>query len=202
MSFRTMLNEVCNVQRKGIVYTVTLASVVAGNTAVINGMTFTGAAAESKYARQFSISGNDTADAASLVACINDASKGVPGLVATSSGAIVTLTPLTSAFPILTMLASPTMKLSNLDARGKNLWAWVPHITAMKCRLQGVSGKELDQQVQGQQRTHKIYALYDADLRAADRIVQGTRYFDIKYVDPNVAGQRLMVEAQLVEVAA
>lgn len=72
--------------------TVTLATLLAGSTVVINGLTFTAHATVTTYAnREFSISGNDTADAAELVLCINHATYGVPGVTATSNLGVVTL---------------------------------------------------------------------------------------------------------------
>lgn len=73
--------------------TVTLATVAAGATLVVNGLTFTAhAATTTKANREFSVSGSDAADAAELAACINDATYGVAGVAATVSGATVTLT--------------------------------------------------------------------------------------------------------------
>lgn len=72
--------------------TVTLATVLNTETVIINGLTFTAHTdTEDKTLRQFDISGNDTADAASLVNCINDPGYGVPGVKATSSLGVVTL---------------------------------------------------------------------------------------------------------------
>lgn len=55
-------------------------------------LTFTAKAAESLANRQFAQSGNTTAQATSLAACINDATYGVPGVLASASSAVVTLT--------------------------------------------------------------------------------------------------------------
>lgn len=71
--------------------TVTLASCVATETVVINGLTFTAAAATDVTAREFKVGVSDTADAAELVTCINDATYGVPGLFAESALGVVTL---------------------------------------------------------------------------------------------------------------
>jgi len=76
-----------------IAATLTLAAVLAGQTVTINGLTFTAhATVTTKASRQFSISGDDTADAVELAACINDPTYGVPGITASASGAVVTLT--------------------------------------------------------------------------------------------------------------
>jgi hypothetical protein len=71
--------------------TLTLASVVAAETCVINGLTFTAAAATDVTAREFKVGVSDTADAVELVTCINNATYGVPGLFASSALGVVTL---------------------------------------------------------------------------------------------------------------
>ena len=72
--------------------TITLASVAATESVAINGVTFTAHASTTTPAdREFSISGDDTADAVELASVINDATYGVPGVTATSSGAVVTV---------------------------------------------------------------------------------------------------------------
>lgn len=73
--------------------TVTLATLLAGSTVVINGLTFTAHASTTTYAnREFSIGGDDTADAAALVLCINHETYGVPGVLASSAAGVITLT--------------------------------------------------------------------------------------------------------------
>lgn len=72
--------------------TLTLATVLAGDTVTINGLTFTAAAAADLPNRIFSQAGDDTADAASLAAAINHATAGVPGITAASNLGVVTLT--------------------------------------------------------------------------------------------------------------
>lgn len=72
--------------------TLTLATVTNGQIVKINGLTFTAHTDTTAVAsRQFAISGDDTADAAELVKCINDGTYGVPGIVATSAAGVVTL---------------------------------------------------------------------------------------------------------------
>ena len=72
--------------------TLTMATVTAGSAVTINGLTFTAhATVTTKSSRQFSISGDDTADAAELVSCINDATYGVPGVMASSAAGVITL---------------------------------------------------------------------------------------------------------------
>ncbi len=67
---------------KVIAANVTLLNAAAGSVITINGLTFTGAAATDATKREFIASGNDAADCTALVACINDATYGVPGVTA------------------------------------------------------------------------------------------------------------------------
>ena len=72
--------------------TAALATVLAADTITINGVTFTAHATTTTAAnREFSISGNDTADGDALVTCINDATYGVSGVTASNSSGTVTL---------------------------------------------------------------------------------------------------------------
>ncbi|MCK4413975.1 MAG: hypothetical protein KAY32_10540 [Candidatus Eisenbacteria sp.] len=72
--------------------TITCATVLNTETVTINTLVFTAHTDTTTLAsRQFSIAGNDTADAAQLVLCINDATYGVPGVTATSALGVVTL---------------------------------------------------------------------------------------------------------------
>ena len=71
--------------------TLTLATVLVGHKVTINGLTFTAAAVADLPNRVFDQSGDDTADAASLVLAINHATAGVPGVYATSALGVVTL---------------------------------------------------------------------------------------------------------------
>ena len=72
--------------------TIALATFLAASTIVINGLTFTAHATTTTVAnREFSISGNDTADGDALVTCINDATYGVPGVTASNNAGTVTL---------------------------------------------------------------------------------------------------------------
>jgi hypothetical protein len=77
--------------------TLTLASIVDGETLIVNGLTFIAEDTEDDAlasARKFYTGGaDDTADAVALAALINNASYGVPGVVATSALGVVTLVP-------------------------------------------------------------------------------------------------------------
>lgn len=70
--------------------TVTLASSTAGDTVTVNGTPFT-AVSGTPVGPQFDISGNDTADAASLAAAINANGQLSSTITATSAAAVVTL---------------------------------------------------------------------------------------------------------------
>jgi hypothetical protein len=80
-------------------YTLTLASVAAGETLVIGGKTFTAdATTTTASAREFSISGTDTQDADELVTCLNDATDGIGAdYIASNASGVVTVRPLDGA---------------------------------------------------------------------------------------------------------
>jgi len=66
----------------------TLASVAAGQTITVNGLTFTAHTSTTTAAnREFSIAGTDTQDAGELVTCLNDATYGIAPYVATLGAA-------------------------------------------------------------------------------------------------------------------
>jgi len=71
--------------------TLTLATVLDGDSVTINGLTFTGKAAPTAGTREFSQAGTDTADAAALAALVNDSTLGVPGVLAIAAAAVVSL---------------------------------------------------------------------------------------------------------------
>jgi predicted secreted protein len=97
-AFGTLLKRGDNARK-----TLTLTSVAAEDTITINDLVFTAHATVTTEAnREFSISGDDTADAAELVTCINDATYGVAGVTATSALGVVTL----SAPPDVTITAT------------------------------------------------------------------------------------------------
>jgi len=73
--------------------TLTAAACAPADTCVINGLTFTGAAAADLPNRVFLADAVDNnATAASLAAAINHGSAGVPGITASANAAVVTLT--------------------------------------------------------------------------------------------------------------
>lgn len=72
--------------------TITLGTVLAGDVVTINGITFTAHATVTSAAlRQFSISGSDTADGDALAGLINDATYGVPNVIASNNAGAITL---------------------------------------------------------------------------------------------------------------
>jgi len=72
--------------------TITLATVLAGETITINSLVFTAhGTVTDESIRQFSISGTDTADAVELLKCVNHAVYGVPGITGTNAAAVITL---------------------------------------------------------------------------------------------------------------
>lgn len=72
--------------------TILLATVLNTETIEINGLTFTAHTDTTTLStRTFAINGNDAADAAELVTCINDPTYGVPGVTATLATATLTL---------------------------------------------------------------------------------------------------------------
>ncbi len=77
-------------------YTLTLASVAAGETIIIGGKTFTAHATTTTTAnREFDISGTDSADGDELVTCLNDATDGIGAdYIASNASGVVTVRPL------------------------------------------------------------------------------------------------------------
>ena len=68
-------------------YVLTLASVLAGETLIVNGLTFTAHATTTTAAnREFDISGNDITDAGELTTLLNDATYGILTSTATDNG--------------------------------------------------------------------------------------------------------------------
>ena len=88
--------------------TVTLATFLADGTITINSIVFTAHATVTTPAnREFSISGDDTADATELVTCINDATYGVPGVTASNVAGVVTLIATDPGEKVITVSSSP-----------------------------------------------------------------------------------------------
>jgi len=89
------------------VVTLTLATVLVTQTVTINGVVFTAHTDTTTVAdREFAIDGDDTADAAALVVCLNDPDYGVPGVTASSAVGVVTLTSTDPGEVLITASAS------------------------------------------------------------------------------------------------
>jgi len=73
-------------------------------------LTFTAKASETLSSRYFDQSGTTTEQATSLAACINDATYGVPGVLATASSDTVTLTMTEPGEGVFTITESDTAK--------------------------------------------------------------------------------------------
>lgn len=116
--------------------TILLATVLNGETIVINGLTFTGHTDTTTVAnREFAINGNDAADAAELVTCINDPVYGVPGVTASLATATLTLvstvpgaTLITAASSDATFTVATTKAQAYVDVEGLKLTALFTHI--------------------------------------------------------------------------
>jgi len=92
---KDIANAACTIEANTKVnsLTITAAAVEADATITVNGIKFTGAAAQDASKREFKADKVDnTATATSIAACINDATYGVPGVTASASAAVVTLT--------------------------------------------------------------------------------------------------------------
>ncbi len=88
--------------------TITLATFLVGGTITINGLVFTAHVDTTTVAdREFAIDGNDTADAAALVVCINDATYGVPGVTASNAAGVVTLIATDPGEVVITVTSNP-----------------------------------------------------------------------------------------------
>lgn len=118
--------------------TLTLASVAAGETVMINGVTFTAHASATTVAnREFSISSNDAADATALASVINDATYGVPGVTASLSSNVITLkasrageklvsaSSAASTFTIATTKHRASIECEHFDLDFANGFGWV-----------------------------------------------------------------------------
>lgn len=90
-------------------YSLTLSTVLAGETVVVDGLTFTAhATTTTTTAREFSISGNDAADAAELVTVLNDATDGMTTATATDLGSGVVQIDIDNKLAASGTLAAPT----------------------------------------------------------------------------------------------
>jgi hypothetical protein len=79
---------------------------VAGEKYTINGLVFTAAAADVPGTRTYAIGADETASTANLAAKINDATIGVPGVLATAAAGVLTLTADEPGDTSITLVAS------------------------------------------------------------------------------------------------
>ena len=98
----------------------TTRSCVATDSIIINGLTFTAGTSEVLASRQWKGDGNDAADATSLCNCINDATYGVPGVLATLATDTVVLTAIEPGDASITIgtIVGGTITPSTLRADG------------------------------------------------------------------------------------
>lgn len=78
-------------------------------------LTFTAKTSETLASRYFDQSGTATEEATSIAACINDATYGVPGVLATAAAAVVTLTMTEPGDGLFTITESDPTKLVVID---------------------------------------------------------------------------------------
>lgn len=111
----------CTVGANVLVSKATLfpVSVLAAQTVTINGLVFTAHATTTTPAnREFSVSGDDSADAAALAGLINDATYGVPGITAVASAGTITLTATEPGVVTITLAQSDaTVTFATLEAQ-------------------------------------------------------------------------------------
>lgn len=118
--------------------TIALATVLATEAVTINGVTFTAHATTTTAAnREFSISGNDTADAAELATLINDATYGVSGVTATAATGTITLkatdpgeATITASSAAATFTIATTQAAAYVEVNGISLSDDYTHIAA------------------------------------------------------------------------
>lgn len=151
--------------------TILLATVLNGETIVINDLTFTGHTDTTTVAnREFAINGNDAADAAELVTCINDPTYGVPGVTATLATATLTLVSTVPGAVVISAVSSDatftvitTKAQSYIHAEGLALTALFSHL-AVKCTstANGVISVVLIRYKSRKKITQKVGASYPA----------------------------------------
>jgi hypothetical protein len=116
--------------------TIALATVLNGQAITINGLTFTAHTDTTTAAnREFSIAGDDTADAAALAGLINDPVFGLPGVVASAATGTITLkatdpgkTLITAASAAATYTIATTKAQGYVEFDGLNLSDGFTHI--------------------------------------------------------------------------
>ena len=106
-----------NITGIAVVATLALQAVQAGQTVAINGITFTAHATTTTPAlREFSVSGNDAADATELTNLINNATYGVIGITATVNSNVITLTAtIMVCGTVITIMAANTITVTMIE---------------------------------------------------------------------------------------
>lgn len=98
--------------------TLTLLNVANGDAITINGVTFTAHTNTTTAAsRQFKIDGDDSADATALAGLINNATYGVPGVVAVAASAVITLRAADGATTITVADAATTITVATTKSQ-------------------------------------------------------------------------------------
>ena len=133
--------------------TLTLATVLAGQSVTVNGVTFTAHASTTTAAnREFSISGTDDADVTALAGLINDPVYGVLGVVASVASNVITICGVEPGAVLVTASASAAtvtvattehraaVELSHfdLDKAGGFKWAAVKVTTTANTNVAGI----------------------------------------------------------------
>ena len=97
------------------ILTLKLDSVQIGQTVTINGITFTAYEETTPKNREFSVAGDNTADATELAGLINNSTYGTPGVTATVKDNIITLA--SSDLITITVPGTITVKTVDLQSR-------------------------------------------------------------------------------------
>ena len=107
-------NATCTIEANTKVNSLTItAAAVEVASITVNGIKFTGAAAQDASKREFEADKLDnSATATSIAACINDADNGVPGVTASANAAVVTLTVDEPGKTVITATSSHATRLA------------------------------------------------------------------------------------------
>lgn len=98
---------------------VTLSGVTAGETVIINGLTFTAHATTTTVAnREFSIAGSDTTDAINLVTCLTDPDYGLIDINVDRTTNVITLEPVDESGIVLTIVGDTNITITTILASG------------------------------------------------------------------------------------
>lgn len=99
--------------------TITLSGTTAGETVVINGLTFTAHATTTTVSnREFSIAGSDTTDATNLVTCLTDPDYGLIDINVDRTANVITLEPVDESGVTLTVVGDTNITVATILASG------------------------------------------------------------------------------------